>query len=136
VVAVAGRLDARVDPGDLEGGQGPGEGGVDVGGGIRRRQVHGQATLGQGDGDRGGDGGLADAALAHDHDHGVALVGEVVNQRGEALRFAGHGDLGVFDVLTCGPGRGVRVGVEEAAEGVQTHEVFTLEGKDVGGQGA
>ncbi len=55
-----------------------------VGGG----EVHAVAALHQAHGERGGDGGFAHAAFAHDHDEAVARGGEFVGQAGE--RFGGQ----------------------------------------------
>ena len=48
---------------------------------IGRGQVDGLSALGQRDRDGGGNRGLADAALSHDHDKAMLRGGEVVNER-------------------------------------------------------
>jgi uncharacterized protein (DUF1800 family) len=51
--------------------------------GIRCRQQHRSATIRQRNGDRGGDGGLADATLAHDHHQAVITGREFFDDGGE-----------------------------------------------------
>ena len=47
----------------------------EVTGGVGGGQMHQMSAVGQGDRDSGGDGGLADPALAHTHDQTVAATG-------------------------------------------------------------
>ena len=83
LVDVAPRLDLRVDAAHLQ----PRQVALQGAGQVRRRiggaQVHGLATLHQADGQRRGDGGLADAALAHHHDQAVPSLGQVIGQCGQ-----------------------------------------------------
>ena len=56
-----------------------------VGGRVGGGEVHAVTALHQADRERGGDGGFAHAAFAHDHDEAVARGGEFVGQAAQRL---------------------------------------------------
>ena len=80
-VFLDGRL--RIDPGDGQAVHGAVECLGEVRRGISRGEVHRVAALGQGDGDRGGDRGLPDPALAHAQHEPVAAGFHLVHQRAQ-----------------------------------------------------
>ena len=59
------------------------EGLGEVCGGVGRAQMHLESALGERNRDRGGDGALADASLAHAQDQPVVIGGKAVDQVGQ-----------------------------------------------------
>ena len=89
LVDVALRLGLRVDAVDAQARQVPGHRHGQVGRGIGRAQVDVMPALDQADGQRGGDRGLADAALAHDHDQPVPRAASSSIRRSSPPRSCG-----------------------------------------------
>src|SRR5690606_37625386 len=91
-----------------------------VGGRVRRGEMHRQAAPREGGGYRRGDGGLAHAALPHDHDQAVAVGGYVVDEIDETRRGDG------MDRLRK-PGEIVGVLAEKTTQCRHANEVEWLE---------
>ena len=89
-----------------------------MGGRVGSGQMHTVAALHQAHGQGGGNRGLADTALAHDHDEAVAHRGQFVGQAAE--RFGGQVNGG-----NTGIGRGDRHGAtaQQCAQCWQAHGV-------------
>ena len=85
LVGVALRLGLRVDAVHAQAVELPVQRRGQVGGRVGGAQVDGVAALHEGHGERGGDGRLADPALAHHHDQPAARRGEVVDQIGQRV---------------------------------------------------
>jgi hypothetical protein len=64
---------------------------ADVGGRVGGGEVDAVAALHQAHGQRGGDGGFAHAALAHDHDEPVPGAGQLVGQLAQGVGGEGGG---------------------------------------------
>ena len=126
---VGGGLGDRVDPGDDHPLDRPVEGSGEVGGRVGGRQLHLVAAGGQGDRDRGGDGRLADAALAHGHDQTSSPGGDLVDQPVQRLRRGHTGGQG---------GRRVRARVAgrcpQAAQAVEPQRAVDEQRDDRAGQ--
>ena len=85
---IALRLRLRVDSVDPQTGNLSRERDREMGCGIGRAEVGGMTAFHQAEGDGGGDRGLADAALAHDHDQALSVCRQKVDQPVEGGKVA------------------------------------------------
>ena len=130
LVNVAGRLCLGID---AVNGQAGHCGGSHDEGEVGRRVCRGEmdrvATGGEPDGDGCGNGGLADAAFAHDHDETLAACGDFIDQRRQA------GKVGNFEAVVGGINGKVGGGLrQEPAQGIKPHHVEGFEGNLVPGE--
>ena len=122
LVDVGGGLGLRVDAADLEAVQAAAQRLGHVGRWVGGGQVHAVATLHQADRQRGGDGGLAHAALAHDHDQPVTGRGQFVGQRGQRAGRQFGGARGGHDVRRrAATEQRTQRGQADGVEGPQRH---------------
>jgi len=95
-----------------------------VRGGIGGAEVHGMAAFCQQHGDGGGNGGFAHAALAHGHDHAVALFFEVGDEVFEAFHFRRRPGLS----RRCGGGGDFAI--QQQAQSMDAKDVHRTQGND------
>ncbi len=101
---------------------------LQVGCRVRRGQMHRKAPVRQFHRDGGGQRGLADAALAHQHHQAVAVDGNAIHQRSQAWQV----DVGLSAAI-AGHRRRRRVH-QQLAQGLAPHQVEGLERHKVGRQ--